>query len=227
MGNKILICLGLVLVTLFITAFNLIDLYPSSKSDFQISGIDISHHNRIHDWDKVSSQTKFCIIKATEGSSFKDPKFKTYWSKSKKHGMTRGAYHFFKPGVSASKQFANFKNRVTLVTGDLPPILDVELKDSNIDEVNKWLKLAENYYGVKPIVYSDFVFFKIFMEEKLGDYPLWLHVNYRLKVKPLFNNFDCVFWQYNQKGRMNGVSGEIDLDSFLGSSENFNNLLIK
>ena len=36
--------------------------------------------------------------------------------------------------------------------GDLPPILDVELKNSNINEVNKWLKLAENYYGVKPIV---------------------------------------------------------------------------
>jgi lysozyme len=227
MGNKILICLGLGLSTLFMSIFNLVDLYPSSKSDFKISGIDISHHNRIYDWDKVSEKNKFCIMKATEGSSFKDPKFKNYWQNSKKHGMTRGAYHFFKPGVSAAKQFANFKNRVTLVSGDLPPILDVELKNSNINEVNKWLKLAENYYGVKPIVYSDFVFFKIYMEEKLDDYPLWLHVNYRLKVKPSFNNFDCVFWQYNQKGRIDGVSGEIDLNNFLGSSKNFNNLLIK
>jgi lysozyme len=227
MRNKVLISLGLGLSVLFVIIFNLIDLYPSSKSDFQISGIDISHHNRIYDWGKVSEKNKFCIIKATEGATFRDSKFKNYWKNSKNHGMTRGAYHFFSPGVPAIKQFENFKNRVTLVEGDLPPILDVELKNADMDEVNKWLKLAENHYGVKPIVYSDFAFFKIFMERKLDDYPLWLHLNYKFKVKPSFNNFDCIFWQYNQKGKIEGVSGEIDLNSFLGDTESFNSLLIK
>ena len=225
MLKKILICFGIILF--FVLMYNLIDLSPSSKDDFKILGIDISHHNKIYDWNQINKRADFCIIKASEGKSYKDPMFNSNWNNSKKHNIVRGAYHFFAPGISAEKQFSNYKNQVKLVSKDLPPILDVELKECDIDEVNKWLKLAENYYGVKPIVYTDYLFFKVFMERKLGNYPLWLHLNYKLKVKPKFNNFDCVFWQYNQEGRMNGISGDIDLDSFLGDSKDFNNLLIK
>ena len=165
-------------------------------------------------------------MKATEGSKFSDGKFNSYWVKSKQNGMTRGAYHFFSPYVSAEKQFENFKRHVKLEKNDLPPILDVELKNCNIDEVNKWLKLAENYYGVKPIVYSDYFFFKLLMERKLDNYPLWLHINKKFDVKPSFNNFDCVIWQYNQYGKINGINGNVDLNTFLGNSEDFKNLLI-
>lgn len=223
--NKALIIISIVLIPI-VTVRNIVDLSPSSDSDFQVKGIDISHHNRVYNWSKVSKQNDFCIMKATEGSSFTDNKFNSYWTNSKKNGMVRGAYHFFKPGVSAEKQFENFKRHVNLSKNDLPPILDVELKECDIDEVNKWLKLAENYYGVKPIVYSDFFFFKLYMERKLDDYPLWLHINKRFKVKPSFNNFDCVIWQYNQWGKVNGINGYVDKNTFLGNSEDFKNLLI-
>jgi GH25 family lysozyme M1 (1,4-beta-N-acetylmuramidase) len=65
------------------------------------------------------------------------------------------------------------------------------------------------------------------MERKLDNYPLWLHINKRFKVKPSFNNFDCVIWQYNQYGKINGINGNVDLNTFLGDSEDFKNLLIK
>jgi lysozyme len=219
--------IGSVLLLLMVLVYNLIDLTPSSKYDFKICGIDISHHNKVYNWKQVKKHAKFCIIKSTEGKSFNDPMFKSNWKNCKKNNIIRGAYHFFSPGVSANKQFENFKNSVKLTTNDLPPILDVELKKCDIDEVNKWLKLAEDYYGVKPIVYTDYFFFKIFMEGKLNDYPLWLHINKKYKVKPSFNNYNCIFWQYNQKGKIKGIKGDVDLDTFLGDSESFNNLLIK
>lgn len=208
--------------------YNFVDVNLSSKSDFVIRGIDISHHNQIYNWQGIKSNSKFCIIKATEGSTFRDPKFNTNWVNSKNHKITRGAYHFFKPGISAKKQFENFKNKVKLEKGDLPPVLDVELKEADMNQVNEWLRLAENHYGVKPIVYSDYLFFKIFMDGKLNNsYPLWLHLKDDYGFKPSFNNYDCIIWQYDQKGKMQGIKGDVDLNTFLGDSESFKNILVK
>lgn len=213
---------------LYLLVSSFVDLKPSINSDFEIKGIDISHHNRIDDWEKINDHSRFCIIKATEGTSFKDPRFNLYWSESKQNKITRAAYHFFSPGVSAEKQFQNFKSRVTLETGDLPPVLDVERKECDMNEVNKWLELAEAHYKVKPIVYSDYFFFKALMEGKVDSkYPLWLFVDKRYKVRPSFDNYDCLFWQYSQTGKVEGVSGHVDLDMFMGDSVDFENLKLR
>ena len=70
MLKKILICFGIILF--FVLMYNLIDLSPSSKDDFKILGIDISHHNKIYDWNQINKQADFCIIKASEGKSYKE-----------------------------------------------------------------------------------------------------------------------------------------------------------
>jgi lysozyme len=205
-----------------------VDLKPNLKSKYIHTGIDISHHNNIENWSKFKNDISFCFIKATQGSNFKDPEFDMYWNQTKKNGIIRGAYCFFQPGVPAEKQFNNFKKHVKLQKGDLPPVLDVELKECDIDEVNKWLKLAENHYKVKPIVYSDYLFFKVFMDGKIDEkYPLWLYINHKFKVVPSFNDYKCIFWQYNQWGRINGIEGDIDMNYFIGDDKSFNDMLIK
>jgi lysozyme len=94
--------------------------------------------------------------------------------KCQKNKLVRGAYHYFAPNISAEKQFENFRKQVKLVTNDLPPILDIEEKEVDMNEANKWLQLAENYYGVKPIVYSSYFFYLIFMKGRINQYQLWL-----------------------------------------------------
>lgn len=228
--KKISFVLVLVSVLTFLS-FRVVDLKPSlivNEKSFTMKGIDISHHNKITDWSEVKKNVDFCFIKATEGARFKDNKFNKNWSATKKQNISRGAYHFFTPGVSAEKQFANFKSSVKLLPGDLPPVLDVELKGADMNEVNKWLKLATEYYGVKPIVYTEFVFFKVFMDGKLNtDYPLWIYLNKNFRVKPSFNNYNCVIWQYNQKGKVEGIKGDVDLDSFICDSQEFKSLMVK
>jgi lysozyme len=225
---KKLLIIGVVLSSIFLIACSFVDLSLSINPNYSVKGIDISHHNKVTDWGKVKSESEFCIIKATEGSKFKDPKFTQYWSESKKHKIVRGAYHFFSPDVSAEKQFANFKSSVFLNPGDLPPVLDVELMGCDMNEVNKWLKLAEAHYKVKPIIYSEHLFFKIFMEGKVSnEYPLWIYVDEVFKVKPSYSNYNCIFWQYSHTGEVNGINGEVDLDMFMGDRDIFNSIKIK
>ena len=226
---KIFKYIVLVFISLSVLAILLvraIDLYPSSKSDYTISGIDISHHNEISNWLELREQIKFCIIKATEGGSFIDPRFTTNWVNCRKNKIICGAYHFFTPGISAEKQFSNYKNHVKLISKDLPPILDVELTGFSINEVNKWLDLAYKHYKVKPIVYTDYFFFKLYMEGRIRDCGIWIYINNKYELKPCFNDLECVFWQYNQKGKVKGINGEVDLDVFLGDINSFNKIQI-
>ena len=219
-----------VLLALILSGFHFADLNPTitSTSSFEMKGIDISHHNSISNWRSLNNQVGFCIIKATEGSKYKDPMFNSNWKSSKKNNLVRGAYHFFKPGVSGAKQFENFKNTVKLVSGDLPPVLDVELKECDINEIKIFLELAEKHYGVTPIVYSDYLFFKVFLDGKIDTkYPLWIYIDESYSLKPSFNEYNCVLWQYSHNGVVNGVDGEVDLDSFIGDSLSFESLKIK
>ncbi len=195
--------------------------------DYKIRGIDISHYQKSVNWKLVKQKNDFCILKATQGSSYIDPTFRTYWNNAQKNNIKTGAYHYFSPNISASKQFENFKNNVKLGTNDLPPILDVEEKEVNIDEVNKWLKMAEDYYGVKPIIYSSYTFFQVFMNRKVEKYPLWLYINHKFRLRPVIREYDCKLLQYNQYGKVNGIPGDVDLDVFLGNNEEFNKMLIK
>ena len=216
--RRLLIILSIMLV-LIVLIQPLFDVTPSMnviKPSVEMEGIDISHHNTINDWSKINESVDFVIMKATEGGTYKDNTFGKNWVNTKKHKMIRGAYHYFKPNISAYEQFLNFKNSVKLCKGDLPPVLDVEEKEIDMNEVNKWLKLVEDHYGVKPIVYSSLIFFKVFIENKIGhEYKLWLYSNELFLVKPSFDNYDCVVWQYNQKGEVNGIDGIVDLDKML------------
>jgi len=228
MKKKIfLITLILSLLTFCFLSF--VDLRPNfNKQDDSkyLKGIDVSHHNKIINWELVRSNCKFVFIKATEGKNYKDPKFNEYWEKSKKNGLVRGAYHFFSYNVSAEQQFENFKQQVTLSKGDLPPVVDVEDRRINMDEVNKWCKLVEDHYGVKPIVYSEFLFFKLLMDGKIGNYKLWIYFDEDYSLTPTFDNYDCVIWQYSHKGIVKGIVGEVDLDYYLCTEKEFNELLI-
>lgn len=230
MNLKKTLLIGLISSLIVVLVLNATDLRPviQTKSTSTINGVDISHHNNIRSWSSVKNEIKFCIIKSTEGSKHKDPMFNYNWEKAKKNGLVCGAYHFFSPGVSGEKQFENFKNKVKLSSGDLPPILDVELKECDMNEVNKFLKLAENYYGVKPIVYTEYLFFKVFIEDKISnDYPLWIFIDESFNVKPRFNNYDCVLWQYSHTGKVKGIVGDVCLDYFMGDEIKFRSLRIK
>lgn len=90
----------------------------------------------------------FVFIKATEGQFNIDPQFQRNWRQSKKEGMIRGAYHYFKPRKSGKWQAALFLQTVTYESGDLPPVIDIEetgrLEPEELREnLREWLEVVE------------------------------------------------------------------------------------
>ncbi|MDP3929913.1 MAG: GH25 family lysozyme, partial [Bacteroidota bacterium] len=122
--------------------------------DYEVHGIDVSRHQGKINWDAVSDHTSnnigisFTFIKASEGRSLRDNYFQENWKNAKEINMLRGAYHFFRPHLTADEQFNLFKGIVKLEKEDLPPVLDVEIRGSVSPAkfkslVKRWLVLAE------------------------------------------------------------------------------------
>lgn len=204
--------------------------------DYEIHGIDVSHHQSVISWDDVHAmQVKdvklgFAVIKATEGLTRVDWQFRRNWRKAKESGMRRGAYHFFLATKSGIKQADNFINTVKLEKGDLPPVLDVEetygVKTADVvKRVKEFLNAVERHYGVKPIIYTGADFYKSHLGEEFADYPLWV-AHYIQKNKPRIDR-QWVFWQHSEKGRVNGITSAVDFNVFHGSRSEFEDLLVR
>lgn len=74
-----------------------------------VAGIDVSSHQRNVNWQSYWDQGKrFAYVKATEGTSYRNPYFAQQYNGSYGIGMIRGAYHFARPNVSSGAVQANY-----------------------------------------------------------------------------------------------------------------------
>jgi lysozyme len=203
--------------------------------DYNIHGIDVSKYQETIAWDEVKAmkvkevRMGFVFIKATEGIGNTDPSFGRNWKKAKDNGMIRGAYHFFIGSKDGRMQAENFIDRVELQTGDLPPVLDVEQLNGSTaiqmkTEIKKWLDIVEEYYRVKPIIYTNVDFYNRCLGEEFDSYPLWLAHYYQVN-KPRINR-NWIFWQHSDQGHVNGIVSKVDFNVFNGDSTEFMKLLI-
>lgn len=201
-----------------------------SRHDDKIFGIDISHYQRRKDfkWDSLSIKNHdipldFIVMRATMGRNGKDRNFKHFWKKSQQNHYLRGAYHYYRPDENPEQQANNFVNTVRLEKGDLRPILDIEQLpiDQNHEKLVKnikiWLRLVERKYGVKPIIYTYYHFHKDYLKNEFKTYPIWF-ANYNDVPQPHPNN-QWDFWQFTDKGIINGINTKVDLDVFNGTLE--------
>lgn len=204
--------------------------------NYQIHGIDVSHHQSAIDWDDVSAmQDKnlkigFVFIKATEGLNDVDNTFRRNWFKAKDAQLTRGAYHYFIASKSGKAQAENFIDNVKLQKGDMPPVLDIErtfgVSQTDLQQRTKdWLVAIEKQYKVKPIIYTNVDFYESFLAGSFDDYPLWV-AHYLVQDKPRVKR-KWTFWQHNETGRVNGIDAYVDFNVFSGDSTDFKQMLIK
>ncbi|RYP92578.1 hypothetical protein DL770_001336 [Monosporascus sp. CRB-9-2] len=75
-----------------------------------VPGFDISHYQSTpYDFDGAySSGARFVIIKATEGTTYKDPAFSSHYTGATDAGLIRGAYHFAHLDSSSGAAQAEF-----------------------------------------------------------------------------------------------------------------------
>jgi len=208
----------------------------SLPDGYQLHGIDVSRYQKRVNWPVVKNMkvngisVGFAFIKATEGVNFTDKQFKRNWKKLRENRIIRGAYHYLNANASGKLQAQNFINSVTLLPGDLPPVLDVESLGNSSPQilqntVEEWLTTVEENYHVKPIIYSNAAFYNKYLDSKFSSYPLWV-AHYLERHEPRVER-KWQFWQHNEAGRVNGIDAYVDFNVFNGDSSSFNQLLVK
>lgn len=207
----------------------------SIPASYPIHGIDVSRYQQMIAWEEVKAmQVKniklgFAFIKATEGIGNMDRLFPRNWKKVKEAGIIRGAYHFFLATKDGKMQAENFIKYVNLEPGDMPPVLDIEQTygtSSSVlkKEVKEWLDVIENYYGIKPIIYTNVEFYNRYLGSDFDNYPLWV-AHYLQPNQPRIKR-DWLFWQHSETGRVNGILTTVDFNVFSGDSAEFKSILI-
>ncbi len=194
------------------------------RKDFEVHGIDISHYQSTIDWDTVAQQgIQFAFVKASEGQDLHDSLFCFNWNEMKRVGIKRGAYHFYHPSIPVDLQIQNFKEQVDLSDGDLPPVLDIEVtggknEASIVAGVQQWLRAIEDFYQVRPIIYSNYNFYRRYLSKDFEAYPLWIaRYSEQEPYLPFGNSWK--FWQYGDRGQLAGIEGDVDLNVFHGNAQ--------
>ncbi len=201
----------------------------SRLSGYEVHGIDVSHHQSHVVWDSVVQEgVHFAFLKATEGLTFQDSLYCRNWSDARRVGIKRGAYHFYRPTLPAREQAENFKSVVDIQEGDLPPVLDVEVLDG-VSKVHlltgilNWLYLIEIHYGVRPILYTNLKFYNKYLAGHFDEYPIWI-ARYNTREPILACGREWQFWQYGNRGRIEGIEGFVDFNVFHGTYEELESL---
>ena len=85
------------------------------------------------------------------------------------------------------------------------------------------LTALEAETGQRPILYATGRSYRMYLQGAFDEYPLWIRDVYLWPALTLPGR-DWTFWQYSDKGRLEGYQGEeewIDLNVFHGGEEEF------
>jgi lysozyme len=202
--------------------------YQPDAASYPVHGIDVSHHQGDIDWPKVArASVHFVYIKATEGADFRDKKFQDNWRAASAAGVKRGAYHFFTFCRPADAQARNFIAAVPRDQGALAPALDLEFggncsKRPSIAEAKASLDAFSNAiftaYGTRPVLYVTDEFLRFYESALPKHAGLWIR---SIAWKPLWSRYEWVYWQYHNRGHIDGIAGPVDLNVFKGTVADF------
>jgi len=151
---------------------------------YPVQGVDVSAYQGTINWDVLASQDiDFAWIKATEGSSYQDPRFARNWAEAHDTELLVGAYHFLSVDSPGTDQAANVIATVSRNRGDLPVVVDVECYGeychtpppaATVKEALDPLLLAiEEHYGRPAVLYATRDWYEQYLAGSYPDNPIW------------------------------------------------------
>jgi lysozyme len=169
-----------------------------------------------------------CIMKATEGASYRDPNHTANAVRAMKNGITCATYHWLKPRrfANASSQMKFYLDTIDPVPGERV-IIDYEEPGVELSDLEEAVQyLLNDPRGLQITVYSGNV-----LREQLGisqrngfladNTDLW-HAQYGT-TSPVWSKGtypEWKMWQFSESGRMDGItSSTVDLNRFAGTDE--------
>lgn len=179
-------------------------------------GIDISHW----DWNinVANIDIDFCIIKATEGTSYIDPTFHTRAATFNGSGKLWGAYHF--ASTEDARAEARHFHATTGKYNAFLPVLDFET--DAIDYPDRWVREFRDEYrrlaGATPTLYVSASWCPKFGANVSDTMPLWIAGYPRdfpdwPEIQPPYDISpwrSCIIWQFASDWRVKEYSGTLD-----------------
>ena len=195
------------------------------RHSFGKRGIDVSHYQNRINWDAVAEDkdVNYVYIKVTENAGLVDKMFQTNLREARRVGIPVGCYHFFSPTASPMAQLKNLTAAVPhLKQHDLIPMIDVEVKGKKTTpedlrrRLKQFLKGVEDYYGVKPLIYTGQNFYNKYLSGHFDDY-MFMIAKYSEGIPELNGSPKFVLWQFSASGRVKGINGAVDQSCFMDS----------
>ena len=187
-----------------------------------INFIDTSNHQG--GYSPALTGADAVIVKATQGNWFVDGFCDSIIQQAMATGMPWGFYHYADDG-DANSEAAFFLDNCRNYFGQGIPVLDWEGNQS-VDWVNAFVECVHAQTGVWPWVYAN-----PWRLDPGGVNPncaRWVAL-YPDVANPTWSQAqgwgspvtdgNVVAWQFCSDGRVNGISGDVDLDLFYGSKE--------
>jgi GH25 family lysozyme M1 (1,4-beta-N-acetylmuramidase) len=208
---------------------------PATAAAAAVTGIDVSGYQGSVDWAAVArSGVDFAYVKATEGTTYRNPKFAQQYVGSYDAGLIRGAYHFALPDRSSgAAQAGFFVDHGGGWSGDgktLPPVLDIEYnpygatcygksKAQMVAWINDFAATVKQRTSRDVVIYTTADWWNRCTGSStafVSTSPLWV-ANYGASSPALPSNWPVwTIWQYSSSGTVPGVSGNVDVNRFNG-----------
>ena len=177
-------------------------------------GIDISKYQNpdLIDYDKIAEQVDFVIMRIGFGW-LKDIYFERHYLAFTQRGKRIGGYHF-PLNTRLQEQADMVKQALGGKRIEAGLWVDVEATYQSRSEINSYIPILENTLDTESGIYTSYSKWLEVMqnETRWASRRLWV-ANYGVTVPKLPSPWKkwCV-WQYSSTGRLNGYSGNLDLD---------------
>ncbi|UJA30844.1 GH25 family lysozyme [Clostridium sporogenes] len=184
-----------------------------------MKGIDISMHNGNINFNAVKNAGyNVVIIKATEGVQYVDPFLNTHYNGAKAQNINIGFYHFMSEKTNPSQQAIDFWNAIKDKQFNIIPTLDIETNNQGrsqsqiSDRCIEFLQKFKALSGYNCLIYTGGYFGRDNLDSRVKQYKGWI-AHYGVNT-PMSTGFTVAGHQYTESGRVNGISGNVDLNNF-------------
>ena len=191
----------------------------------EIKGIDVSSYQSKPDWVKVSnSEIKFAILRIHQKSGT-DSSFEHNYKGCKSNGILVGGYKY-SYALTPAQAIDEAESVISVLGGrgmDFPIFYDLEwsqqknLGKQAIENIAVAFLTRIKKAGYKVGIYCNLDWYNNVLSDTLKKYDCWIarypasdNGSVQERLRPSVG----VGWQYSSRGKVSGISGNVDMDVF-------------
>lgn len=198
---------------------------PRKDKNMELKGIDVSSWQGKPDWPKVSnSGVKFAILRIHQKSGV-DTSFEHNYKGCKSNGILIGGYKY-SYALTSAQAIEEAENVISVLGGrglDFPVFYDLEwaqqrsLGKQAIENIAVAFLTRIKKAGYKVGIYCNLDWYNNVLTDALKQYDCWIArypASDNGSVQERLRPNAGVGWQYSSKGKVPGISGNVDMDVF-------------